>query len=68
MGYASQQFFCRKETWGLSAPVLCTMRILYEDDIAEAVFFHKRITDEIGDEGFFAEENTIAESIREREP
>ena len=64
MGYASQQFFLQKRDVGVVAPVLCTMRILYEDDIDEAVFFHKRITDEIGDEGFFAEENTIAESIR----
>ena len=64
MAYASQQFFLQKREVGLIAPVLCTLRILGEDDIGEAVTFHKRITDEIGDAGFFAEDNTIVESIR----
>jgi len=64
MAYASQQFFLQKREVGLIAPVLCTLRILGEDDIMEAVTFHRRITDEIGDAGFFAEDNTIVESIR----
>lgn len=64
MPYLTQQFFLQKRGLGFIAPVLCTMRVLGENDINEALLFHKRITDEIGDESFFAEENTIAESIR----
>ena len=60
MAYASQQFFLQKREVGLIAPVLCTMRILGEDDIEDAVIFHKRIWDEIRDASFFAEDNTNA--------
>ncbi len=64
MPYASQQFFLQKREVGLIVPVLCTMRLLGEDDIEDAVEFHRRITNEIGDPGIFAEHHTIAESIR----
>ena len=63
MPYNVQQFFLQKRDLGYIAPILCTMRGLVEDDIEEAVAFHKRVTDEIGDAGFFAEDNTIAESV-----
>lgn len=64
MPNASQQFFLQKREVGLIVPVLCTMRLLGEEDIEDALEFHKRITDQIGDPGIFAEENTIVESIR----
>jgi len=63
MAYNVQQFFLQKRGVGYVAPILCTMRGLGENDIEQAVVFHKRISDEIGDADFFAEENTIAESI-----
>ena len=55
--------FLQKREVGLIVPVLCTMRLLGEGDI-DAVEFHRRITNEIGDPGVFAEHHTIAESIR----
>lgn len=58
-----QQFFLLRRGLGYVAPILCTMRGLGEHDIEEALYFHKRITDEIGDEDIFSEENTIAESV-----
>ena len=58
-----QQFFLQKRGLGYVAPILCTMRGLAEDDIEEAVKFHKRISNEIGDEDIFCEDNTIAESV-----
>lgn len=64
MAYTSQQFFLQKREVGLIVPVLCTMRLLGEDDIEGAVEFHKRITNQIRDPGIFAEDNTIVESIR----
>ncbi|MDI9370551.1 MAG: hypothetical protein GX181_00075 [Synergistaceae bacterium] len=58
-----QQFFLQKRGLGYVAPILCTMRGLAEDDIEEAVEFHKRISDQIGDADIFCEDNTIAESV-----
>ena len=63
MPSASQQFFLQKREIGLIRPVLCTMRILQQGDVSEALAFHRRITEEIGDEGLFAEANTLEESI-----
>ncbi|MEA4881624.1 MAG: hypothetical protein VB045_09160 [Synergistaceae bacterium] len=63
MPSVSQQFFLQKRELGLIRPVWCTMRLLTRGDIPEALRFHRRITEEIGDEGFFAEANTIEESI-----
>ncbi len=63
MPSVSQQFFLQKREPGLIRPVLCTMRMLQQGDASEALAFHRRITEEIGDAGFFAEENTIEESI-----
>ena len=64
MTYNSQQFFLQKRKIGLITPVLCTMRILGTEDMEEAVQFHKRISDGIGDAGFFSEENTLEASIK----
>ncbi|NLB83258.1 MAG: hypothetical protein GX791_03325, partial [Synergistaceae bacterium] len=63
MPSVSQQFFLQKRELGLIRPIWCTMRLLQQGDVSEALAFHRKITEEIGDEGFFAEANTIEESI-----
>ncbi|HCL80177.1 MAG TPA: hypothetical protein DIC53_09455 [Synergistaceae bacterium] len=60
----SMQFFLQKRGRGYVASILCNMRTLTKDDIGTAVEFHKRITDEIGDADFFAEDNTLVDSIK----
>ena len=45
MAYNVQQFFLQKRGVGYVAPILCTMRGLGENDIEQAVVFHKRISD-----------------------
>ncbi len=57
------QFFLQQKMQGKLVNVLCTMRMLRRDDVKEAVDFHRRITDEIGDSSFFAEDNTLKESV-----